>query len=191
MAASNFGKQFHEFIEFIGRIGTCGKCIRQAFRAALLAGCLCVPALIFGWFFHSVVPVLVAISIAASLMALWLLHIIVFGVRAARRSIRLSGPIGSAVAKEVKSQQSKRAFLSVFAKSVTAVTFATVIPSKMAYAYGNCYDPGSYPCNTTFCVPQGADNACCPQASRFLNHCDCRCYESSNFDCGSYTYCTG
>jgi len=56
-------------------------------------------------------------------------------------------------------------------------------------AYNNpC--PGSLTCETYFCG--GTDKnpyVCCPIGSPYLNHCDCKCYTSSNFNCMSYSYC--
>ena len=181
----------HGLVKFVSRIGTCGKCMRQAFYAAFLAGCLCAPAWVAGWMFNSSAPVWAAASATAFLTALWMLHVIVFGVRIARKSVTRIGSAGAPASAGVGAEPTKRAFLTVFAKVVAAVAVATVLPSRMALAYGNCNDPGSFPCNTTFCVPSGAQNGCCPASNRFLNHCDCRCYvSSSDFSCGSYTYCS-
>lgn len=30
---------------------------------------------------------------------------------------------------------------------------------------------------------------CCPKEAPYLNHCDCKCYSSSEFDCKSYSHC--
>jgi hypothetical protein len=177
--------------KFVSRIGTCGKCMRQAFQAAFLALCLCAPAWVAGWMFNSSGPIWAAGSATAFLTALWMLHVIVFGIRIARKSVARIGPAGAPASAGVGAEPTKRAFLTVFAKAVAAVAAATVLPSRLALAYGNCNDPGSFPCNTTFCVPNGAQNACCPASNRYLNHCDCRCYvNSSDFSCGSYTYCS-
>ncbi len=50
--------------------------------------------------------------------------------------------------------------------------------------------PGNLTCFTYFCG--GASEhpyVCCPKGAPYLNHCDCRCYSSSDFDCNSYSKC--
>jgi len=50
--------------------------------------------------------------------------------------------------------------------------------------------PGSLTCQTYMCG--GTDKnpyVCCPSGYPYLNHCDCKCYDSSDFPCGSYSYC--
>jgi hypothetical protein len=51
--------------------------------------------------------------------------------------------------------------------------------------------PGQLTCMTYFCG--GTDQnpyVCCPPGFPYLNHCDCKCYETTNFDCGSYSKCS-
>ena len=50
--------------------------------------------------------------------------------------------------------------------------------------------PGRLTCMTYFCG--GTDKnpyVCCPAGSPDLNHCDCKCYDSTEFECGSYSTC--
>lgn len=50
--------------------------------------------------------------------------------------------------------------------------------------------PGNLVCMTNFCGGgMGCPYVCCPKGMPYLNHCDCKCYENSNFDCHSYSYC--
>jgi len=50
--------------------------------------------------------------------------------------------------------------------------------------------PGNLVCMTNFCGGgMGCPYVCCPKGLPYLNHCDCKCYENSNFDCHSYSYC--
>lgn len=59
-----------------------------------------------------------------------------------------------------------------------------------AAAGGQCaaeYGEGWYDCITNFCNTEGL--FCCPPGHPYLNHCDCQCYESSDFDCKSYSNC--
>lgn len=182
---------FNKLSNFTSRIGTCGKCMRQAFLAALMAWCTCLFAMIVGWIYSSSIPVMIALPVATLLTALWLLHLIVFGVRVARRhTTREIGQADGAEDIESKHQPSRRVFFSVLSKVISGIALATIIPNRLAYAYGNCNDPNFYPCSRTACVPSGSDNACCPEGAQYLNHCDCKCYKSSSdFDCGSYTFC--
>lgn len=50
--------------------------------------------------------------------------------------------------------------------------------------------PGNLTGFTFFCGGStGCPYVCCPRGAPYLNHCDCKCYSSSDFDCGSYSYC--
>ncbi len=49
--------------------------------------------------------------------------------------------------------------------------------------------PGNLVCMTNFCGGgMGCPYVCCPRGLPYLNHCDCKCYADSNFDCHSYSY---
>ena len=181
---------FHALSRFTTHIGTCGKCMRQAFLAAATAWCLCLPAAIASSLFSSYIPIIVALAFAGLLTALWLLHVVVFGVRIALYTAAKTEPAGGMEAAVGKPHPSRRAFLPILAKAIAGMVLATAIPSRVAYAYGNCNDPNFYPCSNTACVPSGSDNACCPEGSQYLSHCDCMCYQSSaDVNCGSYNYC--
>jgi hypothetical protein len=50
--------------------------------------------------------------------------------------------------------------------------------------------PGNLVCMTNFCGGgMGCPYVCCPKGLPYLNHCDCKCYATSDFDCHSYSYC--
>jgi hypothetical protein len=50
--------------------------------------------------------------------------------------------------------------------------------------------PGNLTCMTYACGgATGCPYVCCPEGLPYLNHCDCKCYSSSEFDCGSYSKC--
>lgn len=50
--------------------------------------------------------------------------------------------------------------------------------------------PGNLVCMTNFCGGgMGCPYVCCPKRLPYLNHCDCKCYATSDFDCHSYSYC--
>jgi hypothetical protein len=175
---------------FTTHIGTCGKCMRQAFLAAAVAWCLCPAALIASSLFSSSVPIMVALAFAGLLTALWLLHVVVFGMRIALYTTRKTEPAGGVEVNEGKTRPSRRAFLPIMAKAIAGIALASALPSRVSYAYGNCNDPNFYPCSITACVPSGSDNACCPEGAQYLSHCDCLCYRSSaDVNCGSYNYC--
>ena len=128
--------------------------MRQAFLAAAAAWCLCLPAAIASSLFGSSMPIIAALALAGLLTALWLLHVVVFGMRV---TLYTSGKT------EGKPHQSKRAFIAVMAKAIGGMVLVTAMPSRIARAYGNCNDPNFYPCSNTACVPSGSDNACCPE----------------------------
>ena len=181
---------FAALARFTTHIGTCGKCMRQAFLAAAAAWCLCLPAAIASSLSGSNMPIIAAIALAGLLTALWLVHVVVFGMRIALYTAAKTEPAGGMEASEGKPHQSRRAFLPILAKAIAGIVLATALPSRVSYAYGNCNDPNSYPCSITACVPSGYTNACCPEGSQYLSHCDCLCYQSSaDVNCGSYNYC--
>jgi hypothetical protein len=157
---------------FFRRIGSCRKCMREAFLAAaavwvvvpfaaLAAASASMPALTW-----------LAFVAATLLTANWLLHLVIFASRAARA--RRGG--------EPEHANPRRQFLRTFAVTFGGVALATMLPANSAYA--NTY----FLCITPFCE----GNSCCPSFARYLSHCDCLCYRtSSEFSCGSYSYCNG
>ncbi|WP_181182995.1 DUF3624 family protein [Mesorhizobium sp. B3-2-1] len=175
---------------FMTRIGTCGICMRQAFLAAAIAWCLWLLALIASSSFSSSMPIRIPLAFAGLLTGLWLLHVVVFGIRIALYTTGKTEPSGGMEVTEGKLPPSRRAFFQILAKAIAGAVLATAIPSRISYAYGNCNDPNFYPCSITACVPSGSANACCPEGAQYLSHCDCQCYQSSaDVNCGSYAYC--
>jgi len=50
--------------------------------------------------------------------------------------------------------------------------------------------PGQHTCITYNCGGTSERSVCCPWGFRYLNHCDCQCYSSSDqIDCNSYSQC--
>ncbi len=50
--------------------------------------------------------------------------------------------------------------------------------------------PGNLTCMTYFCGgATGCPYVCCPKGAPYLNHCDCKCYSSPDFECKSYSKC--
>jgi hypothetical protein len=44
-------------------------------------------------------------------------------------------------------------------------------------------------CITTACGMTSSESLCCPKDYPYLNHCNCMCYESTDFACGGYSAC--
>jgi hypothetical protein len=50
--------------------------------------------------------------------------------------------------------------------------------------------PGNLVAMTNFCGGgTGCPYVCCPRGLPYLNHCDCKCYATSDFECHSYSNC--
>ena len=50
--------------------------------------------------------------------------------------------------------------------------------------------PGNLVAMTYFCGGgTGCPYVCCPKGLPYLNHCDCKCYATSDFECHSYSRC--
>jgi hypothetical protein len=50
--------------------------------------------------------------------------------------------------------------------------------------------PGNLVAMTFFCGGgTGCPYVCCPKGLPYLNHCDCKCYATSDFDCHSFSRC--
>jgi hypothetical protein len=50
--------------------------------------------------------------------------------------------------------------------------------------------PGNLTCKTYTCgAGMGCSYVCCPKGLPYLNHCDCKCYRSTDFKCNSYSKC--
>jgi hypothetical protein len=166
------------------RLGYCLRCMRIAVRAAIAgwlaaaaAHLLPLPAHIGG----------VAVLVAASLSLLALLHIASFAVR---RIETLRGDDRNATGAAAIAP-GRRAFVRAFAVGVLAAAAATVPFARAALAAcGDCaaqFGAGWLDCITNFCNTVG--QTCCPPGYPYLNHCDCQCYDTTNFNCGSYSNC--
>lgn len=135
------------------RIGGCPFCITQSLRAAALSTVVFLFAAAISPLSHSMKSVWITGGVAAAFAALWLLHIVVYGVRAARFARQESVPPLDA----------RRRFLATFGKAtvgVAAVAGMSLI-WKPAYAQQTCTDgtacnPGSFCCywgDTVYCCP--------------------------------------
>lgn len=69
-------------------------------------------------------------------------------------------------------------------KEMPASSRASVVRNK------NNPCPGGLTALTYFCGG-GSEwpYVCCPKGFPYLNHCDCKCYSTSDFECKSYSYC--
>lgn len=52
---------------------------------------------------------------------------------------------------------------------------------------GDCDCGRSLICRTNYCGCNGC--CCCPRGYPYLNHCDCNCYDGTDFDCRSFSKC--
>ena len=178
------------------KIGRCSKCMRQSLQLMLLSWtALAVAAFVpsDGTAFF------VIAALAAGSTALWLLHILTFARR--RLAARLRGavdPVPVAKARAMPAvppptagrSLARRDMLRVFLRGLLTAAAAS-LPLRTASARcGDCartFGAGTYDCITSFCNTIG--QYCCPSGYPYLNHCDCECYNGTNFDCRSYSDC--
>lgn len=173
-------------------------CLRTACRAALLAW---LAAFIVSRFPETAGLAGPAMLIAAGLTMLAILHVLFFAARQAgpakagqpgnfeQRSVGArdftdSGP-------EPRPLAGRRRVLQLFLQGcATAALAALVLPGRARAACGDCarqFGSGYHDCITNYCGTQG--QVCCPPGFPYLNHCDCQCYDTTNFDCNSYSNC--
>jgi len=109
---------------FVARVGTCPRCAREALSAAAVAWCACLPAAIMASRFDAPLLIVGSLAIAALLTALWVTHVVTFGLRVASRAT--GAATGGA-------DSARRSFLSVMAKAAGGLAIATLLPAA-AYA---------------------------------------------------------
>ena len=162
---------------FLRRIGTCPKCMRESFLAAAASWVACLAAGLAGAGFGTYLPLAAGSIVAGLLTLLWLVHLVVFAVRA----LPGSGGAPDSVAPVAGATMHRRAFVLRFASVVLGAAMATGLGRRAGHA------APWYQCGGAFC----GGNACCPASHPMLNHCDCRCYQSSSDfnNCGSYNQC--
>ncbi|MBY0531117.1 MAG: hypothetical protein K2P86_04015 [Xanthobacteraceae bacterium] len=152
--------------------------MREAFLAAAIAWGITAVVGAAGFVLNSSVPLVVTASFAILLSLLWLLHLLVFSLRATAGKDPIDGSVPAIV--DTPSFP-RRAFIGRFASVFVGAALATGF-SRQVFAQSSQW----YVCNTAFC----GGKACCPTSDPILNHCTCRCFKASNeFSCGSYTQC--
>jgi hypothetical protein len=118
---------------FVARIGSCPRCVRQAFVAAVIAWCGCLPAAIMTSRFNAPLLVVASLTIAALLTALWVTHLVVFGLRAALRATAPATGTAGAWYSGAERDSARRSFLGVMAKAAGGLAIASLVPAA-AYA---------------------------------------------------------
>jgi len=148
--------------------------MHQAFLAAAVTWGACLAAGLVGVVLGSWLALAVMVTVAGLLTGLWLLHLAVFATRALTRTPGSVAPVAGKTF-------ARRVFVLRFASVFVGAALATGFRLRKASA-AEWYECGGTSCGGT---------ACCPTSQPILNHCDCRCYQSSSdFDnCGSYNQC--
>jgi hypothetical protein len=168
---------FNPVIQFARRIGSCPKCMHEAFLAAAVSWGMVLPAGVVVITLATNVPLIVTALLAGLLTLLWVLHLLVFSIRAMFGTEAQDGSVPATIDVPLLA---RRAFIGRFVSIFAGAALATGF-SRQAFAQSQWYV-----CNTSFC----GGKACCPTSHPILNHCTCRCFRASNeFDCGSYSQC--
>jgi len=166
--------------ETIGKLsahlGRCPRCMRQSFRFMLGAWSLAfVVSLI-----TNAGMVLVASQITAAGSAiLWLSHLAVFSLRAARNA---STPADNASGRTVSADPSvdpQRRYVLAFTKSLVVAATATALPLRAAFAQScGCAAPlkccFNYTGDQYVCAPR--DAVCCASANPYYCSSGTNCY---------------
>lgn len=189
----DFTTRLHFFINT--QFGRCARCMRLAFRCAVL-GCV---GTIIALQLQADNRIIILLSLLSLLLTtLTVAHILVFALRHSRGK-HLSDPdhiikIGTHAALPMQTGEtyiSRRQMLgSLFKYAAVAAVACIGLPNKAAAACGDCaatFGSGYYDCITYFCNDVG--QTCCPPGYPYLNHCDCICYDGTSFDCNSYSAC--
>jgi hypothetical protein len=139
----------------IKRVGGCPYCIKQSLKLAVLGSAVFLGELAIPQLPHSPTVIWITGSIAAAFVCLWLLHVVVYGFKAAR------------YAKQLPALDERRRFLATFAKAsagVAMIATLSLLP-KRAYAQQTCSDGTE--CNPgTFCCYWSNDVWCCQDGTR-------------------------
>lgn len=154
---------------FLYRIGQCQKCMRQSFLAASASVCGAIVAAALVRTDSMIAMAIIGLAIAMS--ALWMIHIIVYGLRAAAYARR---PGKKEAGQEKPRTFSRRAIIGLFLKTVAGAALATALPG-LAAAMGEC--PGKMNCGFSSCAQSG-QAWCCPRGYPILNLCNCNCYQT-------------
>ena len=180
------------------QFGRCAKCMRLVFWGSVLGWS--GTALAYQFQVDQRVVLLVFL-LSLSLTALTAAHILVFAWRHSL-GIRRSGSeqvikVGKHAALPMLKRNDppvnmsrRRLFKTLLRNTAVAAVASVGLPKMAVAACGDCaatYGYGYYDCITYFCNNQG--QTCCPPGYPYLNHCDCTCYDGTDFNCGSYSAC--
>ena len=190
---NGFTTRLHFFINT--QFGRCARCMQLVFRGAVLGWVSTIIAFQLQADSHVIIVLLLLTLLLTTLTAS---HIFVFALRHSRGK-HLSDPdhivkIGTHAALPVQTAEthiSRRKMLRSLLKYAAVAAVACVgLPNKAAAACGDCaatYGGGYYDCITYYCNDMG--QTCCPPGYPYLNHCDCTCYDGTDFGCNSYSAC--
>jgi len=131
-----------------------------------------------------------AIVAAFGLSAVWVLHAVTFAVRTVALTAQAGTPaVAAAGASPVAVVATRRHALRIFTSGLGTAAMLSLMMPRGAVAQSPCDRcPGyRYTCITTQCTTTGI--YCCPDGHPYLNHCDCLCYDSTGFNCSSYSNC--
>ncbi len=182
----------------IATFGRCVKCIQFAIRSALAAW-IFIAAL--HWLSPGGILEISGLLVAIILSINALAHVAGFSVRRVSAAIRIPNAVVSShdgwvrvpvgAEQRIKHAPTRREVVWMFVGTAAAAAMATLTLSRSAKAAcGDCASTngsGWYDCITYSCNNVG--QACCPPGYPYLNHCDCQCYDGTNFDCSSYSNC--
>ena len=196
-----FFQETNPILKFVKtRFGRCARCLRFAmlgFLASLLCLLVMLAVGVTG------LPVRLLTLVAMTLGVTTSLHVFLIAWRHSqpmphkppvaletKPSILPPGVIEPLRA--FKDGYSRRDAARIFFKTAVVATLATLpFARKAQAACGDCaaqFGAGHYDCITHFCNNVG--QLCCPPGSPYLNHCDCKCYESTgDINCSSYSNC--
>jgi hypothetical protein len=148
-------------------IGSCSICIQTAFRAALASGGALGIMAVLGWTNLVSLPsslTYLALILFLSFTALWILHVIVFGIRSANFSIRKALGIVGQKDEGHAEIVSRRNYLKIATQSALGIAVFTVANSMLissASANQYCGNRGRVCPNGQCCIWGDGTTACC------------------------------
>lgn len=172
--------------------GRCINCARTAFWFTLgvWAALVAVRFIIEDHVFVTVI-----LLIAFGLTANTLIHLFMYSLRRATHAstgdvVTAADQLGHSTFVTQSANSTRRDFMQRFIGATAAAMVLILLPRSAKAACGDCAaanGAGWHDCITYSCNNVG--QACCPPGYPYLNHCDCQCYDGTNFDCGSYSNC--
>lgn len=136
--------------EQIRRIGGCPRCIRAAFVSAIVSLLSLVLSFLLGELIESRALVSVATGFLVATSSLWLLHVIVYGIRFANGRRVASVP-----------ERSRRQFLANFSRGALGVAAYTSIGLIAGSANAGSMRCGNYTCDSSNICCRDAGHAWC------------------------------